>query len=192
MEPTAPEAVDKGQGASLLVSYWKSLTGERSFFASVSSRKALQRFPWCTVACATTCFAIFYLIDDTQKEELVYRRSESASYTAFTFTFCHASSEHLWTNELLLVVGGSLLEFTDGWLLIATLFAAAGPIACGMHSLFRDTGLRGASGVCYAILYSQISILLLNWRQLSRPERCTRLAVLLLLLSVSAVDYATG
>lgn len=91
----------------------------------------------------------------------------------------------------LLGVGGGLLEFSEGHAFMAAIHIGSGPLGFGFHGIESDMRVRGASGVIYAIMFAQVALLIMNWREL-RCERWLRLLVLVGLTSMEVVMYVTN
>ena len=86
-----------------------------------------------------------------------------------------------------LLLAGVLLEVTDGSLHVFGVAFGAGVLGCGYHGIFSAARVRGASGAIYGILWSQLALLALNWRDM--PGRWIRLLSSLLLVAVEVWLY---
>lgn len=88
--------------------------------------------------------------------------------TAWSYAFFHADAYHLWSNMVIFLLGGALLEATDtnGRLLVTTLCAI--PYSALGHGLVygNRVGVVGFSGVVYAVLAYQLSLLIKNWQEM--------------------------
>jgi len=80
-----------------------------------------------------------------------------------------------------------LLEVTEGSVHVVLVSLASGVVGSAYHGLFSTSRVRGASGAIYGILWSQISLLALNFRDM--PGRWLRMLVALLLLGAEIATY---
>ena len=156
----------------------------------------LKRFPYYTLIYVVVCIFMFFRDDTATQGNLAYvhdRATGTSSewYTPMSATFLHVNGAHLWLNMCMLGMGGGLLEFTEGHYFMLTLHLGAGPLAFGFHGFGSRMRVRGASGVIYAIIFSQVALLKLNWREL-RCERWVRLLMLSALIAMEVSLYITS
>jgi hypothetical protein len=104
--------------------------------------------------------------------------------------FSHNSEAHLWTNLTMLIILGWLLEFTEGPLFLLGVAIGGGLTGTALHGAFKSASVLGFSGADYAIMWAQLSLLALNWREM--PLRWCRLLVCVCLLLGDVIAYATS
>lgn len=94
---------------------------------------------------------------------------------------------HLWKNVVLLLLSGALLESSEQALHAFEVAYGGGVLSVAGHGATSSLRIRGASGAVYAILWSQASLLLLNWSEM--PTRHLRLLGLVLLLALEVLMF---
>jgi membrane associated rhomboid family serine protease len=140
-----------------------------------------RRLPIATLAAAIAVLVVFYAAD---AGGLSYTPGPDGPwFGALASIFSHVNAEHLWKNLVMLVILGFLLEFTEGHLHLLGALWGGGLLGAALHGACKPgTPVRGASGSIYAIMWSQLSLLALNWGDL--PARWLRLMACLMLLGV--------
>jgi len=142
-------------------------------------------FPFATAAALVVCTLVFYLHPDGG---ISYDPSNGEWYSAFVAMFSHSSDEHLWINMTMLAVLGWMLEITEGPAHVLCVMYGGGLVGSALHGATRpEVRVRGFSGVAYAIMCSQISLLALNWSEM--PLRYVRLFVCFVHLTAEIAIY---
>ena len=146
----------------------------RPHFLQERCADSCNRFPWVTLFLVCTNIIVFYVADDPTRA-LAYRANGSPAQwgTAWSYAFFHVDAYHLWSNMIIFVLGGALLEATDtnGRLLVVSICAVPCS-ALGHGIVYGDrVGVIGFSGVVYAVLAYQLALLVKNWREMRcRPN----------------------
>jgi len=142
----------------------------------------VKRFPYYTVAYIAIMWFALYPTDWATitgwQAEYAYIHGPSftsAWYTPYTASWFHTSDNHIMLNAVQLGAMGSLLEITEGHFFMAVVHIPAAAMSVGFHC-WQHPGvrIRGASGTIYALEFTQIALLAMNWREL-RCERFVRL-----------------
>ena len=96
----------------------------------------LSKPPLVSLTLAIVCIAFYYATDDEFSVRNSYApspRGASAWYTPVSAIFMHANPSHLWTNVVLLIVGGSLLELTESYEHALEVALGSGVLAFGFQ-----------------------------------------------------------
>lgn len=177
--------------------YWSEVTDTKLSAAMPLDKMfcvLLFRFPYYTLGYCIACILMYYEGDRASQDGLAYQHTATFTtpwYTPVAATILHVNENHLLLNMCLLGVGGGLLEFSEGHAFMAAIHIGSGPLGFGFHGIESDMRVRGASGVIYAIMFAQVALLIMNWREL-RCERWLRLLVLVGLTSMEVVMYVTN
>jgi len=177
--------------------YWQNALDEEecSCYMPISTmfKVACKRAPYYTLAYNILNLTLYFHSTTAARDQVKFAYFHTATftspwYTPITASVMHGSLNHILQNTFMLSVGGFMLEFTEGHFFMFAIHLAAAPIGFGFHGIESNQGVRGASGVIYAITWSQISLLVLNWKDL-RLERYVRLVVLLILVGAEIAAY---
>ena len=152
-----------------------------SYWGAVHQAPLICRLPILTVATCVACIVIFFAND---AHGWSYGRSnEGPWWSCLAAMISHVDQEHLWSNVAFLAIAGCFLEITEGVPHVACVLFGGGCIGAALHGVADpDTRVRGTSGAIYAVFFSQLSLLALNWAEM--PARVLRLCVLLILIVV--------
>ena len=155
------------------------------YWHDVCANPRASRPPLVTLAYAVACIVVFYADDRGEW----YRAGErSPWYGSLYAMVSHVNEEHLWQNVFMLTLLGWFLEATEGARHVASVAYAGGLLGAAYHGIARPHVIvKGASGAIYAIMWSQLSLLALNWFEM--PKRWLRLALIVLLFSCDAGIY---
>jgi membrane associated rhomboid family serine protease len=110
-----------------------------------------------------------------------------AWYTPVSAMFMHMTATHLWSNAVVMLTAGTLLEVTEGSAHVVLVAFGSGVVGFGYHGIFSTARVRGASGAIYGVLWSQLALLALNWREML--GRWLRLFIAVVLLAVELMMY---
>lgn len=172
-------------------SYWRIILGATP---REIVRNLIRTPPLFTVIFVGACIGLYYYDEDavsTTGASLSYVPGDRADlsywYTPVTAILMHLSDAHLLSNMVVLLTSGLLLEVTEGSVHLMLVSLASGVIGAGYHGLYSSARVRGASGAIYGILWSQISLLLLNFAEM--PGRWLRTLVALVLLGAEMATY---
>ncbi|KAJ6644015.1 Protein rhomboid [Pseudolycoriella hygida] len=96
-----------------------------------------------------------------------HRRHEIWRY--FTDSLVHTGLPHLWSNMLLQMILGVLLEIVHNWKRISVIYFAS-VLGGSLFITILSPGLYvvGASAGVYGLLFSHLSTIILNWNQMDR------------------------
>lgn len=90
-------------------------------------------------------------------------------YRYISYLLVHSSQTHLWVNVVIQIILGIPLEMVHSWRVIVIYLAGAVGGAL-VHSVFDRSGvLLGASGSDFALYAAHISVVVMNWREMSHP-----------------------
>lgn len=112
-------------------------------------------------------------------------------YAPLSATLVHSSTRHLVGNLGTLLLVGSAHETTEGplrWLAVAWGGATLGVAGQGLAA--PDKYVLGASTVVYALAWSQLALLALNWAEM--PLRWFRLALAVVVVVLEGVLFAVA
>lgn len=148
-------------------------------------------YPYATSVLFTVSVMMFYIFDDAP-DRVVYR-GDGSPLSSLSYSIFHKDATHLWFNMSTLIVAGGLFESTESFVRALVLFLTSAPASAAGHALFKNTGVVGGSGYIYAFIAYQLSIAILNWRQMKiRKDESSllcswqlRVVVLLVLLMYS-------
>ncbi|KAG4072429.1 hypothetical protein HA402_004361 [Bradysia odoriphaga] len=115
-----------------------------------------------------------YLLDNEMMTLLLgydpHRRHEVWRYV--TDAFVHTGFPHLWSNMLLQMILGVLLEIVHHWKRISVIyFASVVGGSLFMTVLSPREYVVGASAGVYGLLFSHLSNIILNWNEMDW-KRC--------------------
>ncbi len=140
---------------------------DRKHFLEERCTGGAHRWPWTSTAFSIVAVATHYSMHDKDAAYTYgYRGAMAPWFTPWTYAFIHFDSMHLWSNLLVVLVAGAMLEATDGSARMLIVLVASIPMAAVGHGAFSDRFVVGASGYAYAILTYQIALLLKNWREM--------------------------
>lgn len=122
---------------------------------------SLNRFPFVTLAFFAACAAAHY----AKVEQAAYSTT-AEWYTPFSYAFFHTDSSHLWNNMVVFIVAGSINELIGGNGRMLTVVLVSIPIAASGHGLFYSNRVVGASGVVYATIVYQLTLVVKNWHEM--------------------------
>lgn len=161
-----------------------------------STRINIRQFPWHTCTMIITYITIFYTVarDSFAYDELVFNSNLTKEvYRWWSYSLLHYSPIHLWSNMLVMLVSGSLLEYGNyEWrtFCIYNLAIVGGVCGCGWSLRFiprESMNLVGASGGCYGLLAAQTGYLMMNWPELGTVTRWFNTGMLVWSTSVDIV-----
>ena len=120
---------------------------------------------------------------------LIYRPGPDQDwYRSLSAMFSHVNDEHLWMNSIMLFLLGGLFELTEGIVHTGCCVWAGGTLGFALHGVHSpNTLVRGMSGAIYAIMFAQVSLLALNWKEM--PGRWGRLFIIGVLGGVDIVGF---
>ena len=174
-------------------SYWTNLFGATP--KEICSN-LLRRPPAVTIVYFALCVFFYYFGEREWNDNNAFVPARYPDppeladwYKPLSSMFMHLSETHLWSNVIMLFICGVLLEVTEGSLHVAHVVIGSGVLGAGFHGVFSDARVRGASGAIYGVLWSQISLLALNWREM--PGRWLRLLSALVLFGIELFIYHT-
>ena len=157
-----------------------------TYWRSVGKRELWTKLPLVTLSIILADIVVYYTM--SRKECCWYGPGNSGAwYACLVAPFAHTSPKHLWQNVGMLGLLGVLFEATEGvW---TTLLASygGGVLGFALHGMAKRSRVRGTSGVVYAIMWSQVSLLALNWTEMKL--RWIRLAVCTLLFAMELLVY---
>lgn len=112
-------------------------------------------------------------------------------YTPLSASLVHKNDWHLINNVISILLCGTLYEITEGPIRYISIWISSSAIGFGFHGILKpNTYALGASGVVYGLIWSQLSILLLNWKEM--PLKYVRLIIIILLFIIETVLYNTN
>lgn len=155
----------------------------RHYWQVILQNERARRPPMVTIAFMTTCICVFHLVD---RHGQAYT-ADGPWYSAFVAAASHTSERHLMSNMIMLGLLGVFFEFTEGFRHTLSVLYAGALLGAAFHGALRARPVRGASGAIYALLWSQLSLLLLNWREM--PLRWVRLLLCLMMLGLDIGMY---
>ena len=166
-----------GEELGCSCTYWKII---------ITKNPKHRRAPATTAVVAFICLAVYYLHPE---HGVAYTPGPGGDwYSAPYAAVSHTSSNHLWMNVVMLLILGWFLEFTEGHLLMSCVVWGGSLIGTALHGAVKPgVRVRGLSGADYAVMWSQLSLLALNWSEM--PLRWGRLFACVLLLAADVVVY---
>lgn len=165
--------------------------GEKSTYRELLHR-LVRRPPIVTIGFAALLVA-FYYGSGGREDASEWMKSNQYIYNApwwrsWSAMYMHVDASHLWENVSILLVAGALLEVTEGPRHTLEVVHTSGVLSMGFHALLIPSRfIAGASGAIYAILWSQLAVLALNWSDM--PTRWLRALGLTLLLGGEVLVY---
>ena len=158
----------------------------RTYWHDILANPRARRPPLVTISYLVTCIAVFYLVPG---HGLAYDPGPDGPWYGALAAMCsHVNEEHLWTNGVMLILLGWFLEFTEGFRHTASVIYGGGLLGAALHGALKpDRRVRGASGAIYGVMWSQLSLLALNWKEM--PLRWARLIVCITLLVFDVAVY---
>lgn len=159
----------------------------RNYWKHVMKSHRARRPPLVTFTFLIVCILVFYTVDGHGSP---YRPGPDGEwYGALIAMVSHLNEEHLWGNSFMLLLLGWFLEFTEGFRHTVSVLLGGALIGSAMHGAFKQTlPVRGASGAIYGVMWSQLSLLALNWKEM--PARWVRLVLCMLLLGFDGMRCA--
>lgn len=185
---------------------------KRPHFLQQRCAYSLNRFPWATLSFFVLNVVTFYGASIVP-EQIAYSKGDSGAQwrTVWSYAFFHVDAYHLWSNMVVLLLAGSLLEATDANARMVVTTLCAIPCSAIGHGLVYGIHVPvvGFSGVVYAVLAYQFSLLAKNWKEMRcRPRsedpfiECRALissapirlcvAIVLVVVEVSLMHNTTG
>jgi membrane associated rhomboid family serine protease len=138
-----------------------------------------RRPPMVTLSFLTVCFVVYFNVPGHGSP---YQPGPAGAWNGPLISMVsHLNEEHLYSNSFMLILLGWFLEFTEGFRHTAAVIYGGGCLGSAMHGVFKPSKrVRGASGAIYGVMWSQLSLLALNWKEM--PARWVRLILCMLLL----------
>ena len=171
---------------------WSKVCKDCNYWQVIAKKNPKHRkFPLATLACLTACLVVYFNVEEHgiwYCGDISYCGDGGPWYAPLGAMFSHINENHLSTNMVMLVVLGWFFEFTEGhacFLCVAIGGALTGSILHGIQK--PRSRVRGFSGADYAIMWAQVSILLLNWKEM--PLRWLRLLVCIGMLGADIAMY---
>lgn len=151
-----------------------------------------RKGPLVTVLVFGVCVYLFYA---DRGLSYSYGTPFDRVYEAIVCVLSHASQMHLWSNMALLLILGSFFEYTEGHTRTAVTMWGGGLLGASFHVILRPSAaVRGLSGAVYAVMWAQLSLLALNWKEM--PFRYLRFLACIVLgvfdLGMYLVDPQEG
>lgn len=87
-------------------------------------------------------------------------------FTPLTYSVFHLDSFHIWSNMIIFLVSGTIIELTEAGLRLAIVLLISTPMAAMGHGLVSSSLVVGASGFVYATITYQLALALKNWREM--------------------------
>ena len=143
-----------------------------------------RRIPIATTFLFVTCVVVFYTVEGRGAwygpGELP--NGSKSWHSPIGAMVSHINDEHLWQNMLMHVLLGWFYELTEGPLATCGVLWGPGLLGFAMHGAVKPkTLVRGASGAIYGVMWAQLSLLALNWKEM--PGRWVRLFFCLFLMA---------
>lgn len=160
----------------------------QDYWQAVLANPRARRPPLVTIAFIACCIAVF---NTDENHGMPYTPGPSGPwYGALVAMVSHLNFAHITQNMIMLALLGYFLEFTEGFRHVATVLWGGGCLGAAFHGVFVPSmKVRGASGAIYGVMWSQLSLLLLNWNEM--PLRWVRLVLCTLLLSMDIFFFVT-
>ena len=185
-----PEIVDPCCGVAD-ANYWYLVTGvdfcRMPLAWAVIARTLLFRGPFAVLALCLALVLLHYVSEQSFKDDNLYiahPRNANVWYTPFTANLIHVDKTHLWTNVIMFAVAGWMLELTEGHLQVFEICIGSGVTAVAFHGVWAASGngVCGFSGAVYGVVWSQLALLALNWKEM--PGRWLRTLLLFFLFFI--------
>ena len=119
--------------------------------------KVYRRPPLITAGLITACLCVYYIAGEGNKpgaSAKALRYYPGANLTAtipryewyrpLAAMFSHVSDDHLWMNMVMVLLIGSLFEYSEGFWNTINVVWGAGVIGFAFHGAFRSNAVRGA------------------------------------------------
>ncbi|XP_034666493.1 protein rhomboid [Drosophila subobscura] len=168
----------------------KGMTTGHDGDASPLKRQRPWRVPWFILLMCFMQLSLHLIANECMQRRLIYKPEWSHEYwRLITYMLLHADAWHLTLNICLQCFIGVCLELEQGHCRLAVVYFAGG-LAGALANAWLQPHLLllGASAGVYAMLFSHVPHLVLNFHQLS--HRFARIAALLILF-LSDVGFTT-
>ena len=160
----------------------------------ICKEKKFRRPPIVTTGLLAAMITVYFVADEGDRpgdsaRALIYIPGPDHEwYRSLTAMFSHVNDNHLWMNAIMLLLLGSLFEFTEGIIKTACCTWAGGTLGFAMHGALKPgTMVRGMSGAIYGIMFAQVSLLALNWVEMG--ARWARAIIIAILLGVDIAGF---
>ncbi len=123
---------------------------------------SLNRLPLVTLAIFITNVVFYY----QPVTRVSYSTTSPIWYSSLSYAFFHSDASHLWNNMVIFLISGTINESIGGNGRMLVLVLASIPIAASGHGLYHENGVVGASGIVFAVIVYQLTLVLKNWNEM--------------------------
>ncbi|XP_056643141.1 rhomboid-related protein 3-like [Diorhabda sublineata] len=110
--------------------------------------------------------------------------NRSTLYRYLSYLLVHLNQTHLWANVILQIIIGIPLEMVHSWRVIVIYLAGAVGGALLTSVFERSTIFLGGSGGDFALYTAHISVVLMNWREMSHPAVHLMIFAILVIMDI--------
>ena len=130
--------------------------------------------PVLSVLAATACVVLLYADLGWNYTVGVDGAADTPWWTALAAQFSHVDEVHLWENAIMTILLGCFLEATEGPFRAFAIMWGGGLVGFGLvGTVVAPQPVRGFSGALYSLMWAQLALLALNWKEM--PLRWLRL-----------------
>ena len=144
--------------------------------------------PVLSVLAAAACVVLLYADLGWNYTVGVDGAADTPWWTALAAQFSHVDEVHLWENAIMTILLGCFLEATEGPFRAFAIMWGGGLVGFGLvGTVVAPQPVRGFSAALYSLMWAQLALLALNWKEM--PLRWLRLGMALVLLAAELLLF---